>query len=86
VALLDLEMTSDLDIESADMLAEVRGELAAEGSELWLAGAHGNVRDVLQRSGYLDSAGEGTVFPAVEPAVAAYANGQERSRPDDDPH
>jgi SulP family sulfate permease len=35
VILLDLEADSDLDLESADTLAELREELDREGIELW---------------------------------------------------
>jgi high affinity sulfate transporter 1 len=70
--LLNLEMTPGLDIESADTLTEVRAELASAGIDLRLAGVHGNVRDMLVRSGYIDPTDEVTVFPDIETAVTAF--------------
>ena len=75
LVLFDLELTPELDVETADVLAELRTTLAAGGVELWLAGAHGQVRDLLRRSGYQEgSAGSAApVYPDLAQAVEAAA-------------
>jgi MFS superfamily sulfate permease-like transporter len=73
LVLVDLHLTTELDVETADVLAELRRALAAGGMELWLAGAHSRVRDMLRRSGYQEgSAGGGApVYPDLSQAVEA---------------
>jgi high affinity sulfate transporter 1 len=75
LVLLDLQLTPELDVETADVLAELRTTLAAGGVELWLAGAHSQVRDLLRRSGYQDgSAGSAApIYPGLAQAVEAAA-------------
>jgi sulfate permease, SulP family len=72
VAILDLEMTADLDIQCADTLAAMRPELAARDVEFWLAGVHVRVREGLRVSGYLTPDDRGLVFPSVETSVDAF--------------
>src|SRR5262245_33115028 len=62
VVLLDLEMRAGLDIESAGTLEDARVQLAGDGIELWLAGVHARVRDMLQRTGF-GGEGGGRIFP-----------------------
>jgi sulfate permease, SulP family len=69
IAVLDLEMSYRLDVDSADTLAELREALGASGIDLWLAGVHAHVCDVLERCGYLDSPDVWPIFAAVEPAI-----------------
>jgi high affinity sulfate transporter 1 len=75
LVLLDLQLTPDLDVETADVLAELRRTLAAGGVELWLAGAHRQVREMLRRSGYQgqDAEGSATVYADLPHAVEAAA-------------
>jgi MFS superfamily sulfate permease-like transporter len=47
---LDLSMSPDLDIESADTLDRIAEQLEGEGIELRLVGVHARVRDVLDRA------------------------------------
>jgi MFS superfamily sulfate permease-like transporter len=81
VVALDLQMTPNLDIETADTLAELRETLAAEGVELWLAGVHEPVRRMLGRSGYLPPTGEAPVFPDLGQAVEAFSRSAGGPRP-----
>lgn len=81
VVALDLQMTPGLDIETADTLAELRGTLAAEGVELWLAGVHEPVRQMLERSGYSPPTGEAPVFPDLGQAVEAFSSSADGRRP-----
>jgi high affinity sulfate transporter 1 len=78
VVLLDLEMSPDLDIESADTLEDARAELERLAIELWLGGAHARVREMLMRAGFAGPAGEGRIFSDVAGAVAAFERRSER--------
>ena len=49
--LLDLELTNELDVPSADMLKELHDDLDAAGVQLMLARVRPAVRDLLDRSG-----------------------------------
>jgi MFS superfamily sulfate permease-like transporter len=64
--LLDLGASAELDVESADMLAEVADALAAQGSELRLAGLRLPVLELLRRSGLLERV---RVEPTLEGAL-----------------
>jgi sulfate permease, SulP family len=70
--LLDLEATSHLDLSSADMLAELVGELKAQGVELLLANVRAPIRDLLERSGVAWVIGEERIYPSIEEGVEAF--------------
>jgi SulP family sulfate permease len=70
--LLDLELTSELDVPGAEMLADLREELAGSGVELMLAGVRRPVADLLAAGGVLDEIGPGHVYGDVAAAVLAY--------------
>jgi MFS superfamily sulfate permease-like transporter len=57
VVLLDLEMSNQLDVPSMDMLLELKKELDNRDTELWISRLHGQVRDMLVRSEYLQQIG-----------------------------
>jgi len=67
--LLDMEASSGLDISSADTLAELAGELKAEGVELLLANVRGPIRDMLRRSGVAQTIGEEHIYPTIDEGV-----------------
>jgi MFS superfamily sulfate permease-like transporter len=48
---LDLSTSTDLDLQSADMLDELRGQLARKGIALRIAGVRAPARGVLDRAG-----------------------------------
>jgi SulP family sulfate permease len=70
--LLDLEATSHLDLSTADMLAELAGELKEEGVDLLLANVRGPVRDLLRSSGVTQTIGEERIYPSIEEGVKAF--------------
>jgi sulfate permease, SulP family len=70
VVLLDLSFTPELDIESVNVLASLRAELAGQGVELWLAGLHATALDMLARSGLADQVGRDHLYRDVERAIA----------------
>ncbi|HWM12648.1 MAG TPA: SulP family inorganic anion transporter [Solirubrobacteraceae bacterium] len=54
VVVLDLEVSTELDVQSADMLLELAGSLRRAGSELRLTRVHPLAYDVLRRAGVTD--------------------------------
>jgi high affinity sulfate transporter 1 len=56
--LLDLELTNELDVPSADVLKELNDDLEASGVQLMLARVRPAVRDLLDRSGVTAAIGE----------------------------
>ncbi len=52
VALLDLEMSNQLDLPSVDMLVELRNELENRKVELWMARLRRPVREALEQVGF----------------------------------
>ena len=66
---LDLSFSSELDIESVNVLASLRHELDRRGVALWLAGVHAGVLEMLGRSGLADSIGRSRLSRGVEDAV-----------------
>lgn len=70
--LLDLEMTSDLDVPSLDALAELKEELAEQNVDLMLARVHEDVREILEHSGVLDKIGADNMHPYVLDGVLEF--------------
>jgi MFS superfamily sulfate permease-like transporter len=54
IVVLDLEVSVELDVQSADMLRELAGELRREGVELRLIRVHGPAHEILRRAGVTD--------------------------------
>jgi len=69
VVLWDLEVTTDLDITSADMLRRTEQELRAGGTDLMFARVRDPVRDMFRRSGLLRLVGEDQLFLTVDDGV-----------------
>ena len=70
--LLDLQMSPNMDVETADTLAQLRTALAGEGRTLWLGGVHDSGRTLLLRAGYAATLAEGRIFPDAASAVHAF--------------
>jgi sulfate permease, SulP family len=68
---LDLEATPEIDLDGADMLTKVHGQLADRGVRLLLTHADAEELDLLRRAGTLDTIGETNVFETVRAAVTA---------------
>jgi MFS superfamily sulfate permease-like transporter len=71
--ILDLEMTNELDVPSAEMLADLFEELEGREVQLIIAGIHAPVREMIDRSGVTEQIGATNVYPTVLEAVLAYA-------------
>jgi SulP family sulfate permease len=78
---VDFEATSHIDLDGADMLTKVSGELADTGVRLMLTHTNASELEMLQRAGTLDAVGEENVFETARAAVAAVADGNAPSRP-----
>jgi sulfate permease, SulP family len=72
VVVLDLAMSSDLDIESLDTLVRLAEHASGVGAELWLAEVRGPVRDMFDRAGIDTSIGPPRVFRSMSDAMAAF--------------
>jgi high affinity sulfate transporter 1 len=70
--ILDLEMTSDLDLSGAEMLADLRRELHESGVQLRLSRVQRSARILLARAKISDEIGPDKIHPRTLFAVAAY--------------
>ena len=72
VVLLDLWLTPDLDVPSADALSDLHERLAAIGVQLWLSDLMPSVRDRLHMAGLADEIGVEHLFNEVAGGLFAY--------------
>lgn len=70
--LLDLELTNEIDVPSADMLEELHDDLEAAGVRLMLARVRPTVRDLLDRSGVTEAIGAENIHGRVLEGVVAH--------------
>ncbi len=70
--LLDLELTNELDVPSAEMLKELHDDLDAAGVQLLLARVRPAVRDLLDRSGVVAVIGPEHIYKRVLMGVLAH--------------
>jgi SulP family sulfate permease len=68
--ILDVGATTDLDVTTTDMLAQLLDDLEERGVALSLAQAKGKVRDRLARTGLLERIGSEGIYFSVAQAVA----------------
>jgi SulP family sulfate permease len=68
---VDLESTPVIDLDGADMLTKVHGQLADRGVRLVLTHADAVELDMMRRAGTMDAIGEANLFETVRAAVAA---------------
>lgn len=80
VALLDLEMSNQLDVPSMEMLGGLKEELENRKVELWLARLHGPVRETLERSDVLQTIGQDKVHARNLDSIVEYIS---RATPDE---
>jgi sulfate permease, SulP family len=73
--LLDAESSLVLDTTGADVLEELRVELAAQGTTLAIARAKSWFRLMLNRSGLEDRLGRAHLFPSVRAGAEAFLAG-----------
>lgn len=80
VVLLDLEMSNQLDVPSVDMLIELAEEMKGRNIELWLARIHWPVREMLERSGFVQQVGQDKIHRRSLDSILEYLT---RVAPDD---
>ncbi len=74
VTVVDLSLTSDLDVPATDALGELDERLRTLGSRLWLAGLIPPLRNQLSVAGIADRVGREHLFDNVALALIAYLN------------
>ncbi len=74
VVLLDLRLTPDLDVPSADALTDLHERLGGMGVQLWLSDLMPSVRDRLRIAGLADEIGAEHLFSEVASGLFAYLN------------
>jgi len=74
VVLLDLGLTSDLDVPTIDALTDLDERLRAAGATLWLTGLIPPVRERLHTAGLADAIGAEHLFNDIEGGLIAYLN------------
>ncbi len=73
---MDLEMTGDLDLAGAHMLADLRRDLFDLGVHMRLSRVQRPARTLMERMGILSEIGEDNIHPRTLFAVAAYLTGE----------
>ena len=70
--LINLEASPEIDVTSLEMLEQLRSELEGAGVALYFARVADRVRDLFDRSGFMERVGSNRIFPGVDSAVAAF--------------
>jgi MFS superfamily sulfate permease-like transporter len=78
---MDMEVSTDLDITSADMLSELVSELHEVRVSVLFARVRDPVLDMFRRSGLLHKVNAACVFPTVDDAVRSFLAGDAPLRP-----
>ncbi len=72
IVLVELEASSDLDVESLDIVVRLADQVREAGAELWLAEIRPNVRAMFDRAGVEPETGSPRWFRTVGEALAAF--------------
>jgi sulfate permease, SulP family len=72
VVIVDLEASSELDVESLDLLRRIAEQARQDGAELWLADVRPGVAEMLTRAGVDPVTGAPRWFRRAREAIAAY--------------
>ena len=70
--LVDLAATADLDVTTADMLADMLDHLEARKIEVLLANVKGSVRDRMRQTGLMERVGEARIYLSFGSAVTDF--------------
>lgn len=71
--IVDLDAAASIDLDGADVLTKLAGELGKRDIDVVLARVGDEHMDLLQKAGTLDAIGRHNVYPSVRAAVAARA-------------
>ncbi len=80
VVILDLEMSSDLDVTGLETLSSLQRDLALDGIQLWLSNVHHAAAGVLERGGLTARIGSERIYGSAEEAAAAFATREKTAR------
>jgi SulP family sulfate permease len=69
--ILDTQTMIQLDSTGLDALENLHGKLAKQGATLMLSGLHGQAKDTLQRTGFMERLGADNTFPNIIAALRA---------------
>jgi MFS superfamily sulfate permease-like transporter len=69
---INLEASPEIDVTSLEMLQQLRSELEESGIALYFARVTDRVRDLFDRSGFMERVGSNRIFPGVDSAVNAF--------------
>jgi MFS superfamily sulfate permease-like transporter len=70
--LINLEASPEIDVTSLEMLEQLQGELQKIGVALYFARITDRVRDLFDRSGFVERLGKNRIYPGVDLAVSAF--------------
>ena len=82
---IDLELSSELDVPAADSLAELHETLQSRGVRMVLSRVHAEPRAMLKQHGLFDELGEASVYRRTLPAAMATLTASRSSVPSNDP-
>ena len=71
VVVLDLEASNQMDVTTVDCLVSLMEDLREQGRDLFLVRVFGNVKGVLDRSGFLTQLGDGRLWHSISAGVKA---------------
>jgi MFS superfamily sulfate permease-like transporter len=80
VVLLDLSLTTDVDVPAVEAIEDLARRLTSEGTSVWLSNVHPSVLDLLERAGALDLVGRDRVYPRIADGILAFVRGSDASR------
>ncbi len=69
---LDAQAVTDVDVTASEAFMALKEELEEKGVALKIARANRPLREILQRAGVTHNLGEGSFYPSVHKAVAAF--------------
>ncbi|HMD19150.1 MAG TPA: SulP family inorganic anion transporter [Alloacidobacterium sp.] len=69
---INLEASPEIDVTSLEMLEQLRSELEGSGIALYFARVADRVRDLFERSGFIERVGSNRILPGVDSAVNAF--------------
>lgn len=84
--LINLEASPEIDVTSLEMLEQLRSELEESGIVLYFARVADRVRDLFDRSGFVERVGSNRIFPGVDSAVNAFLEDDSRADKLDQAH
>jgi sulfate permease, SulP family len=80
VVLLDLSLTTAVDVPAVEALEDLHRRLASDGMVLWISHVRPAVLDLLGRAGALDLIGREHMYPRIADGILAFVQGSPGAR------